>query len=322
MAIHYMESAARRTDLDRGQKLVLMCYANSANDENRVGFPGFEALTTWSGLGRSQLYNVISQLSAKGLLVKVRDGGRGRRAEYAVYPRGGCCPMHGPLPGYSELVDEIDAPDPVELPEVGSDPSDPGPDLHVQEAGSDPSDPEPALQGPTMGPTMGPTAIGPLTGSPAPTTHLEEVTHVSSGDDLEAPSPELPDGIQRTCREHRLRPALGACPPCGDWRRAADSAGVQRALDAASRAEDARQAARDASELARRELRSCPLCDVEGRLPSGLICLHDPAKNPRVDGGGYAAFQQLRAAGVKRPEDGRDPESGRRKARAARTSEG
>lgn len=318
MAIHYLESAAELPELDRGQKLVLMCFADSANAENRVGFPGFEKLTKWSNLGRSQLYNVISQLVDHGLIIKVRDGGRGRRAEYAVFPRGGCCPMHGPLPGYEESASDLDVSD-----EPGSDVPDPAPDLRVSaspEVASDAPDPQVAVQGPIMGPIMGPIAVGPLPGYPATDTHLEGVSHVSSGDDLETPSPQLPDGVNRTCPTHRLTPASGPCPRCGDFRRAVEAADAQRALDAATRAEQARQAARAANELSRRETEGCRLCDVDGRLPSGLACLHDAKKNPKRGSGGFAEFQRLRAAGVKRSTDGRDPESGRRKAQSARAA--
>lgn len=316
MAIHYMESAALRTDLDRGQKLVLMCFGNSANDENRVGFPGFDALTTWSSLGRSQLYNVISQLVDLGLLVKVRDGGRGRRAEYAVFPRGECCPLHGPLPGYEAGSD-------VEVDDAGSDPSDPGPDLRVSEGGSDPSDPQPAVQGPTMGPTMGPIATGPLTGYPATDTHSEGVSLVSSGDG-EQPPLDAPDGTHRTCPEHRVIPAPGPCTPCGTyrraWERAEAAADAEIAAQARQMVEEQRQHERRARELADAEVRSCVLCDRTGRLSSGLTCLHDPDRNPRPDAGGYAEFQRLRAKGVARSTDGRDPEKGRRRARAERTA--
>lgn len=130
--------------------------------------------------------------------------------------------------------------------------------------------------------------------------------------------PLMPDGVNRTCPAHRLTPAVGPCPPCGDWRRAVEAQVAQDALDAAHRAQVARDEARAASELRAAEVTACQLCDAGGRLPSGLACLHDPAKNARPDAGGFAEFQRLRAEGIPRSEDGRDPAKGRRRARAER----
>ena len=154
--------------------------------------------------------------------------------------------------------------------------------------------------------------------------HRGDVPEVRHQREVEAEQPPLeqPDGVNRTCPTHRLTPAVGACRQqpygCGDWRRAVEARTAQGAVDAAQRAQVARDEARAAAEYRAAELRSCRLCDDEGRLPTGLACLHDPAKNARPDAGGYAEFQRLRAQGIPRVEDGRDPGKGRRRVQAER----
>jgi hypothetical protein len=138
-------------------------------------------------------------------------------------------------------------------------------------------------------------------------THLEGVTHVSS-DDVEAPPQDIPDGTHRMCPQHRVTPALGPCPPCGDYRRAferrqsmLDAAAAEERMAAAA-AERAAQA--EVRQLADAELDECGLCDDEGTAVVDIVeggtdgkpekvavttkCLHDDGRNRR-------AVQQRRA---------------------------
>lgn len=199
MAIHYLEGAARAVRVDhehhkletgdgrtvtisRGHKLTLMCIANSANQDNRVGFPGFDELVLWSGLSRGRQYEVLQDLIDVGLLAKHRDGGRGRRAEFVVFPRGGCCPLHGPLPGHALESADDESP--------GSGGPEPVPSVDNPSLGSGPSEPRPGLQGPKVGPAVGPAQGGPLPGSPAVVVpELERERSVSRAREREDPPP-------------------------------------------------------------------------------------------------------------------------------------
>ena len=281
MAIHYLEQAAL-TDLQPSTKLVLMCMADSANKDDRVGHPGLDAVRQWSGLGKSRALEVIAELITKGYLVRQAYGQKGRRAEYVVFPHG-CCAEHAPLRGY-EARPAADADDGSAVP----DPSD------SVENGSGVPDPMNS-QGPGQGPGEGPAITGPLPTSVTPPTTAEGASHPSSGEREQPPSiPSTPDGVHRTCGEHRDRPALGPCPPCGDWRRAVDAAQAQLATELAERAAAERRASRQAADLAAAERTGCGLCDVEGtalvRLYAGVEdqaetvttkCLHDAGRNQR-----------------------------------------
>jgi len=290
--VHYTERAAV-LPLQPGKKLVLMCVADSANADNRVGFPGFDALLQWSGLGRSAVYKVLDQLVAEGWLARHGAGGRGKRAEFVVFPHGDCCPMHGPLSGYAERRPGDDA--------AGSTPVDPGtgdaqeaPACAQSPVETVDSNPKAELQGPLMGPPQS----GPLPSSVLGTTSRGTLTGVGAEPAVDSPpstpppaaaapppAVEDPEPAEHCWAwPHPDRP----CPPCGDARRA-HTAWADRQLARRRAVEDVERHARQQALLdARLEAHACGLCDPEGvahvdvsgaREP--VVCWHDAEANQR-----------------------------------------
>lgn len=275
MAIHFLEAAHLHAGLTVTEAAVLACFGNSANDHNRVGFPGYESLAAWSKLGRSGLYKVIGQLVEKGLLEKVSSGYKGHRAEYAVFPRGGCCPMHGPLPGRTPLSAGHDS--------VGSAGVDPIEDT------PDPVDNPP--KGLPKGPPKGPPMSGPLPGYPTTTTNSGEVPHVSKAQDREPPSPAPSstgtappagdDDPEPPVRCPNPHPPETPCRGCGDAKRAHRAWEDRAVTRRRSRDEAERRLAAEARRLVEAEVRACRLCDEHGLVSSeagGMVrCTHDPS---------------------------------------------
>lgn len=102
MSIHHVECAALTT-LPASTKLVLMAFADSADKDTRVAFPGLGNVMAWSGLRKSRALEVTRWLVGQGYLVRAAGStatGPRRRAEYLVFPAG-CCPQHGRLDGYA-----------------------------------------------------------------------------------------------------------------------------------------------------------------------------------------------------------------------------
>lgn len=324
MAIHYLEDAATAPGLAPSKKLVLMCLANSANDHDRIGFPGFDELIAWSGLGRARIYAVVDELIAEGYLVRHRAGGRGKRAEFVVFPHG-CCSRRGPLAGYSPHRPGHESP--------GSSDVDPG------DSGS---------QGPAQGPVQGPLQGGPL---PHSTTRVTSggVSHVSRGSLAAAPSldarslpavaepaaaPPLalvpsealpgddvvhaePDpGVQLPpsprCPVHLL--VLNP-PPCGGCKVAREAheawAVAERSRVIAEEAAD-RERDRRLRALERAEAAACRLCDGGGTAWVGvgaartsLLCQHDAAANEAAVAAKAVARDELaRVLSRRRPAAG------------------
>lgn len=280
MAGHYTERAAL-LELPASKKLVLMCVADSANWDNRVGFPGLPAIQQWSGLGRSRALEVVAELVTEGYLVRHKGGVNGRRAEFIVFPHG-CCALHEPLPGYGP-----------ELPGH----SDPG---------SGPPDPAEAAppaksQGPLEGPIEGPAQTGPLPSFESPVVTSGGISREQGSDDeppsdsAAAAAPSTPPAVDagppaRSCR--RWPSPHGSCGACAAdreimaaWETAAHRDALDRAW-AAGQEERARQL--EARRLADAAVAACRLCTDAGVLPSGERCLHDPRLNP---GKGRAEFQ-------------------------------
>jgi hypothetical protein len=144
MAGHYMDCAAN-TDLQASKKLVLMCIADDADKQSRIGRVGLDAIRTWSGLGRSRALEVIKQLVDEGYLVRHAAGRIGRQAEFVVFPAG-CCPLHGPVPGYAPPAATVD--DVEHTDDRGS-------------GGPDPLSAAESREGPEEGPEEGPAQSGP-----------------------------------------------------------------------------------------------------------------------------------------------------------------
>lgn len=93
MSIHLIDCALKTT-LPATHKLVLIAFANSADDVTRIAFPGQENVMAYSSTGRTRAYEVIAELVERGYLKLYKQGYRGRRAEYVVFPNG-CCEGHG-----------------------------------------------------------------------------------------------------------------------------------------------------------------------------------------------------------------------------------
>lgn len=239
MAIHFTECAAL-TALPPAKKLALMACCDSADKDTRIAMPGFDTIQQWSGLKRSQAYDVIAELVALGYLAR-RSGGRaGRRAEFYVFPAGGCCPMHAALPDWTPPSDAM------EPPASGSG----GPDPDTQ-----PSDSEDGAvdEAPSAGAGSG---RGSGRGSGPDRTPSRLPTSE------EPPNPPASQGAKARCRKHADKPAPN-CRRCGTSPRAADRRAHLEAAEAAA-AEVAR------IERERDGLPPCrhPDCDPETRWRS------------------------------------------------------
>jgi len=314
VAVHYTERAAV-LPLQPGKKLVLMCVADSANADNRVGFPGFDALQKWSGLARSTVYKVLEQLVEDGWLARYGAGGRGKRAEFLVFPHGDCCPMHGPLPGYAERRpgDHSSGSSPVDPEEDGADGAETCAQTPVETVDTDP---KAELQGPQQGPPQG----GPLPSSPTRTTSRGSLTEVGAGPAVDSPPPSSPPAAGAAplaetdpepgsrCHVHLVYPATGPCQDCGDARlrhRAWEERQVQRrrAADAQERA-----AAAETRALTRAAVAACRLCTAHGRVTLEgvtVACQHDTARNLRAV---RSRAEARRAAGLDQdPPDAEGP---------------
>lgn len=93
MAIHHIECAAL-ADLPPSRKLVFMAICDSANKDTGLGFPGFDTIQAWSGLGKSQVQANIAILIQDGWVARVTAGRRGARAVFRVFDQIPCCVMH------------------------------------------------------------------------------------------------------------------------------------------------------------------------------------------------------------------------------------
>jgi hypothetical protein len=111
MSVHLVSCAAESA-LRPAEKLVLMCFADSASKETGVAYPGLDDVMTWSTLGKRQTLAVIAKLVDGGFLQRRGGAHRGRRAEFLVFPNG-CCPQHG-------AVDPRGSDAPNEFTEMGA----------------------------------------------------------------------------------------------------------------------------------------------------------------------------------------------------------
>lgn len=231
MAIHFTECAAL-TALPPAKKLALMACCDSADKDSRVAMPGFDTIQQWSGLKRSQAYEVIAELVELGYLAR-RSGGRsGRRAEFYVFPGGGCCPMHAALPDWVPPGQPVAAETPEdvegELPIPGSGGPDPA------QGGDDAVDEQPA-DDPGSGEGSGSGSGLDRTPSRLPTSE-------------EPPNPPANRGAKSRCRRHGNSPGAN-CRRCGTSPRGEEQRLHREAVEAAA-AEVAR-IERDRAELPR-----------------------------------------------------------------------
>lgn len=131
---------------------------------------------------------------------------------------------------------------------------------------------------------------------PAPETPPETTpSTVAAAPPPAGTGPDDPEPPLR-CGVHRLAPAAGPCPPCGDLRRE-HNAWEGRALGRVREAERAaRERAAEARRLTRLEVDACRLCDERGfvSVAAGMVaCTHDPST---TTGAGRAEFAAAREA--------------------------
>lgn len=242
MAVHYTERAAL-LPLPASKKLVLMCIADSANMGDRVGFPGHDAISAWSGIkSRSRVLELIAELIAEGLLVRKAYGVKGRRAEYAVFPQG-CCAEHGPLPGLAAAP----------APDVSDDDG--------ESLGDDDSLGSAVADGTAKGPAKGPAQGGPLHISTPPPLTSGTTSREQGSDSGQPTPPSLPsENVSAPPRVRRspLPPTahLDPRPPTPPGP-AAELGGPGHAAFVRARL-----------------VLACGLCDSVGLLPSGVACTH------------------------------------------------
>jgi hypothetical protein len=163
MSAHLM-IVAGYLDLPSTHKIALMKMSDSADDQNRLGFPGLEAIRVWTGKSKSRALGIIRELQELGLVMQVEAGHRGKRAVFRIFPspgdevfslaakQGRECPgkdlfkgVPG-IPGPEEIAARVEALDTSETPEEGSHQQDPtakGPADRTLTEGSHPQDPNP-----------------------------------------------------------------------------------------------------------------------------------------------------------------------------------
>lgn len=81
------------SDLPPNHKLVLLAYADAANDDGTHCFPGEERLAQMTGYSVSQIRRITRELIDSGRLIQVKRGYRGQRAEFAI-PKGAQSATH------------------------------------------------------------------------------------------------------------------------------------------------------------------------------------------------------------------------------------
>lgn len=155
VSIHLLEQAAL-LKLPPSTKLGFMAFCDSADKVTGIAIPGIEQVLTWAGVGKSQGYEIIAELVKLGLLKRVTEGRRGRRAEYRVFDQVACCALHKPFG--SATPDKSATPDPKlgsATPEE-SDTADPNSPVRVR-----------------LGSGLGPAQTGPLPNYPATSTDVD-----------------------------------------------------------------------------------------------------------------------------------------------------
>jgi len=65
-------------DLPTSEKIVLLAYADFADDTGGRVFPSYDTIADMTGIKRRQVINITHKLKAKGLLQIEKAGGRGR----------------------------------------------------------------------------------------------------------------------------------------------------------------------------------------------------------------------------------------------------
>lgn len=162
MSAHLMIVAGYLPARSPSHSKALMKFCDSADDRNRLGFPGLDAVRLWTGTRKSQALQIVKDLQDDGLIMQVEAGHRGRRAVFKVFPNPGDevyslsakqgkeCPgadkfAGSPgIPSDEEIEARIAAMDGKPVKSEGSDSPDPskkGPAQRTQSEGSGPADP-------------------------------------------------------------------------------------------------------------------------------------------------------------------------------------
>jgi hypothetical protein len=74
------------SDLAPNHRLVLLAYADAAEHDGTKSFPGEERLMKMTGYSTATVRRITAELLELKVLVQVRKGHRGQRAEYRVPP--------------------------------------------------------------------------------------------------------------------------------------------------------------------------------------------------------------------------------------------
>lgn len=72
------------TDLPPNLKLVLLAFADAAEHDGTAIYPGEERLRSQTSYSRGQLYEITNKLRDLSVLVQVKKGHPGQRAEYLI----------------------------------------------------------------------------------------------------------------------------------------------------------------------------------------------------------------------------------------------
>lgn len=214
MSIHLLEQAAL-LKLQPSTKLAFMAFCDSADKDTGIAIPGLDQVLSWAGVGKSRGHEIVADLIEMGLLARVSGGRRGRRAEFRVYDRIACCPLHEP---YGSGAAESAPPD----PKLGSGPPD-------KSAPPDPNSPLRVRLGSGLGPAQG----GPLPNYPTPTSTDVDVTPPVVADvvDLfEEPAPAAPS---KAARKTALDPDWDpvADPDLVEWAKAKGAPSLEFVTD-------------------------------------------------------------------------------------------
>lgn len=167
MSTHLLIAAAYTEGLPQSTKLVLMAFADSADEHTLEAAPGLPKLRAWSGVSKQQVVKITTALTEAGYIERMTAGRLGRRAVYRVFPAG---------------VPAIPHPD-----EVAARFADTQVVPNVDNAQSYPQDE--VREGRTSAPHRG--ASGPSRGAPA--RPLQSLTSVSIGEPADNPPPPRVD---------------------------------------------------------------------------------------------------------------------------------
>jgi len=80
-----VQSLVWASELPPHQRLVLLAYADHANDDGASIYPGEERMALKTGYSRASVYRTTRELINLGVLVQTKRGYRGQRAEFRIH---------------------------------------------------------------------------------------------------------------------------------------------------------------------------------------------------------------------------------------------